>query len=188
MQGNLTSLQEKIKGCYIICSCEGKAEKAIIEILLDAGVLCFTKEDLVDDEVTLTRQANQITERYLNREYARQVVILRIVDRSEKKEQFHLTQLYKNRYPVFTILTQPEIEVLHIIHEGLWDEYLKEKNKNKVKPSDFFKKHHPREAVKAEKFVKKYYANPQALIEAIRVYHHYNHKNNVYDLNDLLVE
>lgn len=36
---------------YIACICEGAAEQAIIELLLDADKLTFTYDDLLDGEV-----------------------------------------------------------------------------------------------------------------------------------------
>lgn len=187
MQSHLKSLQEKITGSYIICSCEGNAEKTIIGLLLDAKVLCFTWDDLVDNEITQTRQARQIENLYLNREYSKPVAILRIVDRDEKKEKFRLDKPYSEIYPVHTICTKPEIEILHIISEGLWEVFQKEKNKSKIKASEFFRKYHPGKSIKSEKFIRAYYADAQKLILAIYAYHQHNHDNGSYDLSDLLV-
>lgn len=36
---------------YIACICEGAAEKAIMELLLDADKLTFTRDDLLDGEL-----------------------------------------------------------------------------------------------------------------------------------------
>ena len=186
MQGHLNSLQNTITGKYIICSCEGTAEKTIIGLLLDANALCFTWSDLVDNELTQTRQARQIENLYLNREFNKDVVILRIVDRDEKKEKFRLDKPYSEIYDVYTICTKPEIEILHIISEGKWEVFQKEKNKSKIKASEFFKMCHPGESIKSEKFIRPYYADIQKLIRAIHAYHQYNRDHGNYDLSDLL--
>ena len=52
---------------FILCICEGSAEAAVIKMLLDRNMLKFTKEDLVDGDVTKIRKAREIEKEFLNR-------------------------------------------------------------------------------------------------------------------------
>lgn len=45
------SLQEELRSRYVICSCEGAAERTIISLLLEKEKLCFGSENLVDHQV-----------------------------------------------------------------------------------------------------------------------------------------
>lgn len=44
---------------YVICICEGTAEKVIMEILLDNDCLMFNRRNLVDRDVTRIRTAEK---------------------------------------------------------------------------------------------------------------------------------
>lgn len=79
MQSRLMDLHEGLKDKYIICSCEGKAEQAIIDLHLDADALIFKRVDLVGKKCTMIRSASRIEEEYLHTAYNRPVVILRIL-------------------------------------------------------------------------------------------------------------
>ena len=41
---------------YVACICEGGAEKAIMELLLDAELLVFTRDDLLEGEILSCRE------------------------------------------------------------------------------------------------------------------------------------
>lgn len=45
---------------YIACICEGAAEQAIIELLLDNGKLIFTRDNLLDGEILRCRSAKTL--------------------------------------------------------------------------------------------------------------------------------
>ena len=44
---------------YIACICEGAAEQAIIECLLDANKLIFTYDDMIEGEVIRYKKSNK---------------------------------------------------------------------------------------------------------------------------------
>ena len=113
---------DHLKEEYVICICEGAAEQAIIELLLDHNSLVFAHDNLVGREVTRKRKSSEIQSSFLNRAYQRRVNILRILD--SKKDSFKLPPLYAERYPVHNIYTRPEIEMLLIIAEGQVEKYL----------------------------------------------------------------
>ncbi len=58
--------REKLNlGEKVAVICEGGAETAIMEMLLDAGRLIFTEEDLFYDEIIRCRSAEIFEQRYL---------------------------------------------------------------------------------------------------------------------------
>ena len=50
---------------YKACICEGAAEKAIIDILLDNGLLIFSRDELIDDDVIRCRDGQHFEKLYL---------------------------------------------------------------------------------------------------------------------------
>lgn len=45
---------------YKACICEGAAETAIIDILLDYGLLIFSREEMIEEEVTAVGKARSL--------------------------------------------------------------------------------------------------------------------------------
>ena len=159
----------ELTGKYIICSCEGVAEETIIDILLDNDRLCFKRDDLIGKKSTRIREGKNIAREYLCRAYEREIVILRILDR--ETEKFSLPKIYEERknISVINIVTKPEIEILHIIADGLMDEF---KNQKKLKASEYYKSCLSKQGVhchvKSEAFVRAKYADDvEKLIAAI---------------------
>jgi len=158
-----------LKDEYVICICEGAAEQAIIELLLDHNSLVFAHDNLVGREVTRKRKSSEIQSSFLNRAYQRRVNILRILD--SKKDSFKLPSLYAERYPVHNIYTRPEIEMLLIIAEGQVEKYL-QKDKTRYKPSSYCAEIlFPGEHIKSREFIQDYFADINKLHNAIRLYH-----------------
>lgn len=50
---------------YVACICEGAAEKAIMEILLDADKLIFKRDDLLEGELLRCRSGKNFEEQHL---------------------------------------------------------------------------------------------------------------------------
>ena len=50
---------------YKACICEGSAENAIIDILLDNNLLIFTREEMLEEEVIRCRDGKRFEEKYL---------------------------------------------------------------------------------------------------------------------------
>ena len=158
-----------LKEEYVICICEGAAEQAIIELLLDHNSLVFAPDNLVGREVTRKRKASEIQSSFLNRAYQRRVNILRILD--SKKDSFKLPPLYAERFPVHNIYTHPEIEMLLIIAEGQSEKYL-QKEKSRYKPSAYCAEVlFPGKHIKSREFIQDYFADINKLHNAIRLYH-----------------
>ena len=179
-----TALRDLLANKYIICSCEGVAEKTIIDLLIDNGRLCFSRDDLVDNECTTLRKAALIADEFLHRDYERDVVILRILDNAN--EAFKMPKLYQN-VCCYSVVTKPEIEYLHIIAFGLEKKFENacKQQKQKFKASSFCKSYLSKD-IKSETAVKALYADDlDKLVTAINRYHQIT-QHKTYCLYDLL--
>lgn len=122
--------------CYILCLCEGKTERAIIDILLDNKKLKFSREALVGEKVHLRMSGDELTREFLQFDYDKELIIFRILD--SRNENLSLKKPY-NRYKVFNFYTAHEIELVFIHYDNLYKEF--EKKKSIVKASEFYKSH-----------------------------------------------
>ncbi len=168
---------------YIACICEGGAEQAIINLLLDAERLIFSREALLEGEIICCRDAKSFETRYLRKGFKEKITVLRILD--SRRENFKLSKAYKHKIDVVNVITAPEIEMLVIFNEGKYNEY----KKSGKKPSDFCKTDLKMSNVKSVSFVKEYFHDIDCLIAAIKEYRRVsNIKRNEYALYDLLKE
>lgn len=97
---------------------EGKGERVILNILLDNNLLKVTRDDLLEGEVISTRSAKKFEARHLNFKIDADLHIYRVLD--SDNEKFELTS--KNT-TVVNILTKPEIEMLTILDQGLYNSF-----------------------------------------------------------------
>lgn len=153
----------KLNG-YIACICEGSAEQAIIELLLDNNMLIFTYEQLLEEEIIRNRSAKKFEERYLRKGFSAKITVLRILD--SRKEKFKLSKAYEDKVDVINIITAPEIEMLIIFNEDKYKEF----KKSKMKPSDFCKIKLRFSSVKSYDFVKDYFSDIDKLLTSINEY------------------
>ena len=173
-----------LKDEYVICICEGAAEEAIINLLIDNDLLVFTRSNLVGREITRKRKGSEIENSFLHRDYTKPVNIVRILD--SKGEKFKLGKLYTELYPVYNIYTRPEIEMLLILAEGHYKRYL-QKSKSNQKPSlycqsEIFSRKH----IKSKDFLQDYFQDTSLLISAIKQYNQVASKKNEANLYHLL--
>ncbi|WP_196811615.1 VirD4-like conjugal transfer protein, CD1115 family, partial [Butyrivibrio sp. VCD2006] len=75
---------------YKACICEGSAENAIIDILVDEHLLIFEREEMLDGEVIRIRDARKFESRYLRKGFDDKISIIRILD--SRREQFSLSK------------------------------------------------------------------------------------------------
>ena len=120
-----------LRRCHVIISCEGAGEEVAIRKLLSADALVFPRGHVID--ITRKRKASEIQEEYLHYEYDWPVCILRILD--SLRERFSLGPLYRDRYPVVSVYTRPEFEMLTIIRSGRYSDFAKVKSR--MKPSQY---------------------------------------------------
>lgn len=166
---------------YIACICEGAAEQAIIELLLDSNKLIFSREQLLEEEVIRIRSAKNFEEKYLRKSFNEKITVIRILD--SRKENFNLSKVYQNKITVINIITAPEIEMLIIFNEEKYKDY----KKLKIKPSEFCKTKLKFSSVKSYGFIKEYFSNIDELLKSISEYRRIsNIKSGEYSLSDLL--
>ena len=151
---------------YIACICEGSAERAIMELLLDDNKLKFTSEELLEGEIIRHRSAKEFENRYLRKGFSKQITVLRILD--SRNENFKLSKAYKDKVAVIDVITAPEIEMLIICSENKYSEF--HKYKSNMKPSEFCKTKLNFSRVKDYEFVKDYFSDTEILLKSIHEY------------------
>lgn len=166
---------------YKACICEGAAESAIIDILVDNDLLIFSRSEMLDESVIRCRSAKRFEERYLRKGFDNQISVIRILD--SRREEFHLSKAYAHKIDVINVITAPEIEMLLIHNEGAYKRF----KRSGKKPSEFCKIDLRMHDVKSYDFVKEYFRNPETLVKAIKEYRRTaNIPNGEYTLLDIL--
>ncbi|AWW28442.1 MULTISPECIES: hypothetical protein [unclassified Acetobacterium] len=166
---------------YVACICEGAAEQAIMDLLLENNKLCFSSENLLTRNMIKCRSARTFEKTYLQKSFNDTITVLRILD--SRRERFTLSPLYKDKVSVINIITAPEIEMLIIINENKYFQY----KKSNMKPSEFCKSELKLKGVKSYSFVYSYFSDINKLIHCIHEYKRISKIiNNEYTLYDLL--
>ena len=166
---------------YKACICEGAAESAIMDILLDYGLLIFSKEEMLEEEVIRCREGRKFEEKYLRKGFKDKISVIRILD--SRRENFKLSKAYANKVDVINVVTAPEIEMLIIFNENKYKEF----KKSGKKPSSFCKEDLKMADVKSYDIVKSYFSDPMVLVAAIKKYHEMSKvPRGEYTLMDLL--
>lgn len=149
---------------YKACICEGSAEEAIMDILLDNNLLIFTREEMLEEHVIRCREGKKFEEKYLRKGFDGKISVIRILD--SRRENFKLSRVYQNKVDVINVITAPEIEMLIILNEHKYQEF----KKSKKKPSNFCKEDLKMSNVKSYDYVKHYFTDVNILIAAIKKY------------------
>lgn len=152
------------RGEYIACICEGGAEKAIINLLLDHKKLIFQREDLLDESVLDCRNGKVFEERHLQMRFLEKITVFRILD--SRRENFKVSRAYRDKIEVVNVITAPEIEMLIILEKGLYKKY----KASHTSPSDFCKRELGIRNVKKPDFVKKYFEDIDVLMKCLKEY------------------
>ena len=156
-------------GKYIACICEGGAERAILDLLLDNHKLIFEREELIEEEVLRCRSGKEFEKRYLRKEFTDKITIYRILD--SRSEKFNLSKAYEPKVDVKNVITAPEIEKLIICNEGKTKDYERESRKNpSLKPSIYCKSFLRYPDVKSYDFVTEYFTDMEVLLNALHEY------------------
>lgn len=121
-----------LSSSLIACICEGGAETAIMDILLDNDLLIFNREQMIDERVLPRTSVREFERRYLRMAYDQKILILRVID--SRREEFNLREAYRCQVDVINVITAPEIEILIIASRKEYDEYCRSGIK---KPSDY---------------------------------------------------
>lgn len=149
---------------YVACICEGSAEKAIINILLENDKLIFNKKQMIDREVIPCRNGRNFEAKYLRKGFEQKITVYRILD--SRREKFILSKPYEEKVDIINVITAPEIEMLIIFNEDKYEEY----KKSGLKPSIYCKSSLKYKDVKSYKFIEGYFRDVDKLILCIRKY------------------
>ncbi|MBQ5988459.1 MAG: GNAT family acetyltransferase [Oscillospiraceae bacterium] len=176
---------------YLIM-CEGPNELEIMNILLENELLIYTEDDLLGTVPYFARQidSSPMVKSALTEYPYNDVAIIRIGDKQSEELQISKCFSEKISGGISKYCTLPELEVLLIISEGLWNEYLKVKSKEK--PKSFAKKNikfNRKKYDNSSLFYKNYYGDsPEKLVAAIKEYKqkHSSHKKDELYLADIL--
>ena len=160
----MPKLNSDFEDKYVLCLYEGNSEIAIMNMLIDQNKLLFERDSLVQKKVHKRVAAKIVQDQFLNLDYDKGVIILRIID--SRSEKFNLGKLYKDKFQVLSINTTPEIEILVIITEEDIDEF--NKVKSTEKPSEFCKRKYRYKDIKTGEFVNRYYSDLSKLLDAIQ--------------------
>ena len=136
---------------YKACICEGAAENAIMDILLDEELLVFSREEMLEESVIRCRDGKKFEQKYLRKGFAEKISVIRILD--SRREKFKIGKAYEHKIDVINVITAPEIEMLIIFAEN--------QCKENLRMSD----------VKSYDYVFNYFSNSGILVEAIKEYH-----------------
>lgn len=149
---------------YLACICEGGAEHAILDLLLDNHSLVFEREDLIEEEVLKCRRGRDFEEKYLKKGFSEKITVYQILD--SRNENFKLRKAYEKKVDVINVVTAPEIEMLIICNE---DRYKDFKNSGE-KPSTYCKRALKYSKVKSYDFIYEYFSDINILINALHEY------------------
>lgn len=153
-----------MKNQIIAILCEGAAEHAILDILLENDLLIFEKNKLLDEKILRIRSAKKFEQTYLRKNFDGKIEIYRFLD--SRSENFKISKEYKEKVSVTNVITAPEIEILIIHSENKYAEFIK----SRKKPSIFCKENLKFSSVKSYDFVKEYFSTQGKLVAAIESY------------------
>lgn len=151
-------------GKYKACICEGSAEEAIMDILIDNHLLIFDREEMLEEQLIRCREGKKFEEKYLRKGLIDKISVIRILD--SRRENFKISRAYEHKVDVINVITAPETEMLIIFNEEKYDDF----KKSKLKPSDYCKSKLKMKNVKTYGFVKEYFSDSTVLITAIKKY------------------
>lgn len=128
--------------------CEGANEEKLLELLLDNNKLVITRDDLIGRKPYHIRGLDNPYIKSELRRYNKEVLIYRIGDKQNDKLKIPVELkdiVFKKN--IYKYCTKPELEVLIIINEKQYRDFLK----SKMSPKEYAKKN--------IKYNKKYYDN-----------------------------
>ena len=130
---------------YSAIICEGAAEEAIIEILLENHCIFIENDDyLINNGPIKTRGAKEFCDKYMGKDYGSKIDLFRIIDSKNEKE------------------------LLIIVSEEKNEDF---NRSGHSKPSDYCKQKLKLSNVKSYDFVKEYFSDIDKLLYAIKKVH-----------------
>ena len=157
---------------YSAIICEGAAEEAIIEILLENHCLFIENDEyLINNGPIRIRGAKKFCDTYMGKDYGSKINLFRIID--SKSENFNFgsardRKIFEEKIEVINVITPPEIELLIIVSEEKYDDFSRS---GIDKPSDYCIQKLKLSNVKSYDFVKEYFSDVSKLLDAIKKVH-----------------
>lgn len=131
----------------VLLMCEGRSETHVVSILLYRNLLRWKNSDLLSREPMTARQLDEAIEgAILGAKRGEPVEVFRIGDKLSDAFRKSRNPAVNRRlvYPAAKVLTKPELEVLFLIWEGRYSDYLSwKKGRHPSGPSDYYKTLHP---------------------------------------------
>jgi len=156
---------------YLIM-CEGTNEEKIVELLLDNNKLKINRNELIGLKPYNIRQLNNPTIINELTRYGERVIVYRIGDTQKDKLKIPivLKDIVSNK-DIYKFCTKPELEILLIINEELYQDFLK----SKKKPKDYAKEkitYNKKKYDQSNEFLLEYYngARINQLVNNIKKY------------------
>lgn len=171
--------------------CEGQNEEVLLNLLLNADLLIFTRDNLIGRRPYPIRQLSNSTIKSELKHYGQETIVYRIGDK--QNDVLKIPKDLKNivfRDKIYKYCTKPELEMLLILNEGLEKQY--EKVKSSESPKSFAKKNikfNGKKYDQSSDFFKEYYGgkNIKNLVDDIKKYKNYKkHDRGELYLADLL--
>lgn len=155
---------------YILIMTEGTTELAFLEVLLEKNLLKFDKSELLMEQIYHSRQIEGEIIGFIQLlDYNDKVFIYRVGDKLTDKLATPSAILPEKIAGTMDISTTPEFEVLFLLNEDLYEEYLKVKSTTKA--SSFYKAKNTKYK-KQKKFVYDYFIqmSNEEIIKLIDLY------------------
>lgn len=155
---------------YVLIMTEGSTELAFVKVLQEKNILKFDKESLLMEKLYHSRQIDGEIMGYIQILNCNdKVIIYRVGDNLKDKLKIPKAILSEKIADVVDISTTPEFEILFILNENLYDDYLKVKSN--TKPCSFYKSHN-KQYNKQYSFVYDYFSkmNASQIIDLINLY------------------
>jgi len=158
----------------IACICEGGTENTYIRMFLENKVLIFDETQLLEEEPVRERSIKNFEKKFMGKSFNKKLVFLRILD--SRGEEFKICQLSKVNQKrvadVVNVYTRPEIEMILICAEDIFEDYhqyvaRKKGSSGTSKPSEYCKEVLGLQDCKRPVFLEQYFSDPEKLIRAI---------------------
>ena len=169
---------------------EGAAEKAVFDTLLDRELLTISRVEILGEKVNKCRTIKKgglIHNEILSLNKNEEITIIRVLDKNTifgKLPQ----NIAKRPIQIKLVLTKQEIEILHIISDGMLDRFLQ--NHSGIKPSEYLSNYN-KQYNKSEEYWTSFLStlNNDKLLEVLKTYEKkrkHTHSNNELSFYDLI--
>ncbi len=163
----------------ILLACEGQSEVYLLNGLIERGYLSFNCPLLLDEPIHL-RQLTEIAPIINSLPVDEEIIVYRIGDTLKDALSLSKFKMRSEHIKSYKYCTKTEVEILVIINEGLYDEFLKAPKNTKPKsfiheympsfnPYKYFHEHDMVKALREYKKIKKHNKDELFLIDLLSI-------------------